>query len=101
MDGSRYALDMLFCLTEQGCIFAEQPMPINNLDDMARLHEDCKLPLILDESVQTFEDISRVDGACSGINIKMVKCGGLHRANRMIEEARNRKMKILIGCMSE
>ncbi len=96
-----FALDMIFWLQEQGCVFAEQPMPVNKLEDMSRLHEACKLPLILDESVQTFEDIARVDGACSGINIKLVKCGGLYQANKMITEARQRDMKILIGCMSE
>ena len=93
--------DMMFWLEEQGCVFAEQPMPVNKLDDIARLHEACKLPLILDESIQTCDDIARVDDACSGINIKLVKCGGLHQANKMIAEARKRSMKILIGCMSE
>ncbi len=96
-----FALDMMFWLQEQGCVFAEQPMPVNKLDDMARLHEACPLPLILDESIQTFNDIARVDGACSGINIKLVKCGGLYQANKMIADARKRNMKILIGCMSE
>ena len=96
-----FALDMLFWLQEKGCVFAEQPMPTNKLDDIARLHQECNLLLILDESVQTFNDIARVDGACSGINIKLVKCGGLYQANKMIAEARKRNMKILIGCMSE
>ena len=96
-----FALDMLFWLQEQGCVFAEQPMPVNKLDDIARLHEACTLPLLLDESVQTFEDVARVDGACSGINIKLVKCGGLYQANKLIAAARKRNMKILIGCMSE
>lgn len=96
-----FALDMMYWLQEQGCVFAEQPMPANKLEDMARLHQDCSLPLLLDESVQAYDDIARVDGACSGINIKLVKCGGLHQANKMIAEARKRNMKMLIGCMSE
>ncbi len=96
-----FALDMMYWLQEQDCVFAEQPMPVNKLDEMARLHQDCRMPLILDESVQTLEDVARVDGACSGINIKLVKCGGLYQANKMIAEAHKRNMKILIGCMSE
>ena len=96
-----FALDMLFWLQEQGCVFAEQPMPVNKLDDMARLHQECSLIMLLDESVQTYNDVARVEGACSGINIKLVKCGGLYQANKMISEARKRNMKVLIGCMSE
>lgn len=79
----------------------EQPLPRDCLEDTAMLTKDSPLPIILDEDVQTYEDVEKVAGKCDGINIKLMKCGGLREARRMIGAARDRGLKIMLGCMIE
>ncbi len=59
------------------------------------------LPLIADESCITEEDVDRCAGCFHGINIKLVKCGGLAAARRMIARARELGLKVMVGCMTE
>lgn len=96
-----FALDMIFYLQEQGAIFVEQPLAKQQLDDAVWLKEKSPLPLLADEAVQTFEDIEKIKNAYHGINIKLMKCGGMEGAMQMIHLAKRNNMKILIGCMSE
>ena len=56
------------------------------------------LPLMTDESSLTPEDIPGLWGCVDGINIKLVKCGGLRQALKMIHLARACGMKIMLGC---
>lgn len=94
------ALTEIKWLKDHGCIFIEQPLDVDH-PGMKDLHEKSPLPVYLDESVQQFDDILRLKYCCSGINIKLVKCGGLQPAIQMIKEAKRLNLKILIGCMSE
>ena len=59
------------------------------------------IPIIADEACQRLSDLDSIKGSFDGINIKLQKCGGITEALRMISRARDLKMKILIGCMSE
>jgi L-Ala-D/L-Glu epimerase len=95
------ALEMTQWLKEQGVVFVEQPMPKTLVDDIAWLTRNSPLPIIADESVQTIGDIKKVHGVFSGINIKLMKCGGLRAAYSMILMARALDMKVMIGCMTE
>ena len=96
-----FALEMCAWLAERNVLLVEQPMPKEQLDDIAWLTSKSPIPIIADEGVQRFSDIEKVKGAYSGINIKLMKCTGLHEARKMIEKARKCDMKIMIGCMSE
>jgi len=96
-----FAIDMAHWLHEKGAFLLEQPLPKTRLDDMALLTEQSPIPIIADESVWRLADLQKVLGACHGINIKLMKSGGLLEALRMINEARRLDMKILLGCMSE
>jgi L-alanine-DL-glutamate epimerase-like enolase superfamily enzyme len=96
-----FALDMIHWLKEQEAIFVEQPLPKNNLDDAQWLKEKSPLPVIADEAVQTLSDIEKISDAYHGINIKLMKCGGLNEAMKMIKRARELNLKVMIGCMSE
>ena len=96
-----YALKMIEWLSEKNVEFIEQPLPKHNLDDMAWLTEQSPLPTIADESCQRLEDIPRLKGVFSGINIKLMKCTGMREANRMITLARACDLKLMIGCMTE
>jgi L-Ala-D/L-Glu epimerase len=97
----RMALDMTLWLKEQGVVFVEQPMPKANLNDIAWLTQNSPLPIIADEAIQTIADFKSVQGAYSGINIKLMKCGGMRAAFTMIGMARVLGMKVMIGCMTE
>ncbi|MEZ6111523.1 MAG: dipeptide epimerase [Pirellulaceae bacterium] len=81
--------------------FIEQPLPADHWDGMRRLFAESALPLIADESCQLPADVDRCHGCFHGVNIKLVKCGGLTPARRMIERARELKMQVMVGCMTE
>lgn len=95
------ALKIIEWLTDKNVLFVEQAMPKNKLDDALWLYERSPLPLFADESVQTFLDIDVVKNCYHGINIKLMKCGGMFEAKKMIDKARALNLKVLIGCMSE
>jgi L-Ala-D/L-Glu epimerase len=95
------ALDMSHWLKEKGVVFIEQPMSKTAFDDTAWLTQNSPLPIIADEAFQTIADFKKVEGAYNGINIKLMKCGGLRTAFIMIKMARALGMKVMIGCMTE
>jgi L-alanine-DL-glutamate epimerase-like enolase superfamily enzyme len=88
-------------LKELGVEFIEQPLPADNWEGAKRVYEESALPIIADESCIAVEDVDRCAGHFHGINIKLVKCGGITPARRMISRARELKMKVMIGCMTE
>lgn len=100
-DDREKALDMCHWLAERGCLFVEQPMPKEKLDDTAWLTERSPLPIIADEFLQRLPDVKRAHGAYSGINIKLMKSTGLHEAYKMATLARAIDMKVMLGCMTE
>ena len=95
------ALDMIHWLKERGIVMVEQPMPKEQLDDMAWLTERSPLPTFADEAIQRLADIRRIEGAYTGINIKLMKCTGMREAWKMLNYARARGMKVMVGCMTE
>jgi L-Ala-D/L-Glu epimerase len=97
----KMALEMSYWLKDQGVVFIEQPMSKTSSEDTAWLTQNSPLPIIADEAFQTISDFSKVQGVYSGINIKLMKCGGLRSAYIMIKMARALGMKVMIGCMTE
>ncbi len=95
------ALDLIFWLKEKGVVFVEQPMPKTAIDDMAWLTQHSPLPTVADEALQRLDDVKKVHGVYSGINIKLMKCTGMHEARKMLTLAKDLHMKVMIGCMTE
>src|SRR5664280_436185 len=95
------ALEMIYWLKEKGVVFVEQPMSKTSFDDTAWLTQKSPLPIMADEAFQTIKDFTKVHGVYSGVNIKLMKCGGLQTAYAMIKMARALDMKVMIGCMTE
>ena len=95
------ALDEIFWLKEHGIQMVEQPMPKERLDDIAWITERSPLPIFADESIQRLKDIDSIKGAFNGINIKLMKCTGMHEAWKMYNYARTLGMKVMLGCMTE
>jgi L-alanine-DL-glutamate epimerase-like enolase superfamily enzyme len=88
-------------LISQGVEFIEQPMPAEMLEETAWLREQVEIPIIADEAVKSSSDIPKLAQAYDGINIKLMKSGGLLEALRMIQMAKALRMKIMLGCMIE
>jgi L-Ala-D/L-Glu epimerase len=88
-------------LKQLGVEFIEQPMAASDMIGMKEVYERSALPLIADESCIIEADVAKCYGHFHGVNIKLVKCGGLTPARRMIAEARRLGMKVMVGCMTE
>jgi L-Ala-D/L-Glu epimerase len=81
--------------------FFEQPVARGDLEGLRLVRENVPVPIIADESCVSLEDVARVAGCVDGINIKLMKCGGLHHALKMIHAARAHHLRVMIGCMIE
>jgi L-alanine-DL-glutamate epimerase-like enolase superfamily enzyme len=88
-------------LVALGVEFIEQPLPADQWESMKRVHVESALPIIADESCIVPGDVDCCAGFFHGINIKLVKCGGLTPARRMIARARQLGLKVMVGCMTE
>lgn len=84
-------------LARFGVELIEQPLPAGN-DDMLRSVKS-PVPFCADESCQTLESLPDLVGKYSFINIKLDKCGGLTEALLMAEAARQRGLRLMVGCM--
>jgi L-alanine-DL-glutamate epimerase-like enolase superfamily enzyme len=71
------------------------------LEETRWLRDQVDMPIIADEAVKTAADIPKLATAYDGINIKLMKAGGLQEAMRMIHLAKAFNMKIMLGCMIE
>ncbi len=81
--------------------FIEQPLPYDHFDEMRKVKSEIVLPVIADESVRTEKDIKKCQESFDGVNVKLVKAGGITPAKRMLIEARQLGMQTMIGCMTE
>ena len=88
-------------LADHNVEFVEQPFKAQNLGDTAKLRDVSPLPLIADENSIKSSNIPDIVHAFDGINIKLMKCGSLFEAKKMIDLARKYDMKIMLGCMVE
>lgn len=95
------ALDSILWLKEKGIELVEQPMPKEQIDDMAWLTQHSPLDTIADEAFQRLADVQKLKGVYSGVNIKLMKSTGLNEARKMIVEARKQNMSVMLGCMTE
>ncbi len=95
------ALKNIDWLSENQVEFVEQPLPAGRLDDMAWLKERSPLRLFADEDVRRPEHLLDLHGVYDGINIKLMKAGGIQPALRLIHGCRCLGMEIMLGCMIE
>jgi L-alanine-DL-glutamate epimerase-like enolase superfamily enzyme len=81
--------------------FVEQPIAAHDYDGLRLIREHVPLPIMADESCVTVADIPRLVGCVDGIVIKLMKCGGIRHALKMIHVARAHNLQIMLGCMIE
>jgi L-alanine-DL-glutamate epimerase-like enolase superfamily enzyme len=81
--------------------FCEQPIKAGHPEQLRYVKEHSKIPIVTDEDSLTAEDLPRLYGCVDGVNVKLVKTGGIRGAIKMIHTARALGMKIMLGCMVE
>jgi L-alanine-DL-glutamate epimerase-like enolase superfamily enzyme len=88
-------------LAALGVEFIEQPLKADNWDGHKKVFETSVLPIMADESCLVATDVAKCHHHFHGVNVKLMKCGGLTPGKRMLEEARTLGMKTMVGCMTE
>ncbi|TRW98079.1 dipeptide epimerase [Flavobacterium gawalongense] len=88
-------------LKKLGVEFLEQPMKADNWEGHKEVFKHSVLPIIADESCIIEEDVAKCHHYFHGVNVKLVKCGGLTPGRRMIQEAKKLGLKTMVGCMTE
>jgi L-Ala-D/L-Glu epimerase len=81
--------------------FCEQPIPAGTPERLRWIRERTSIPIVTDEDSKDADDLLALAGCVDGINVKLVKCGGIRAALAMIHTARALGLKIMLGCMVE
>lgn len=94
-------LEFVHFLKERGALFIEQPFPKEDLKKSRWLTENSPLPIVADESIKRLSDLNTISDCFHGINVKLMKSTGLREAFELIQEAKKRGLKVVLGCMAE
>ena len=81
--------------------FIEQPLKANDWKGQREVFKNSVLPIVADESCITESDVAKCYNHFHGVNIKLMKCGGITPGRRMIAEAKKLGLKTMVGCMTE
>ncbi|XZE20762.1 mandelate racemase/muconate lactonizing enzyme family protein [Pirellulaceae bacterium SH449] len=92
------AVAMSGWLKERSVVHMEQPLAPEDHASFPELFHRSSLPIFLDESCCSAQDVQRFSGCCHGVNIKLTKCGGLTEALRMIAVAQSLGLSTMVGC---
>lgn len=92
---------MMRWLAERGVDYIEQPLKEGEENELEKIYNDRPLPIYLDESCRFSENIPKFASYVDGVNMKLMKCGGITEALRIISTAKTYGLKTMIGCMSE
>ena len=95
------ARHMMGWLAERGVVYIEQPLVRGAEDQLPELFRDRALPIFVDESCRMSGDIPGFAQCVDGVNLKLMKCGGITEALRIVATARAFGLKTMIGCMGE
>jgi L-alanine-DL-glutamate epimerase-like enolase superfamily enzyme len=100
------AKDLIPWLAEQGVVLVEQPLPPQSDPEadsagFAALDLHCPIPLVADESCWDLTDLLRLAPHVDGVNIKLLKTGGLSEALLMARTARRLGLDLMLGCYSD
>lgn len=97
----REAVRTIEVLERHDIALVEQPVSGEDLDGLRFVTDRSPIPIVADESCVTLADVPRVADRCDVVNVKLMKCGGLREAIRMIHTARAHGLEVMLGCMVE
>lgn len=95
------ALQIIPVLKDLGVELVEQPLAKDDWEGMQILYKESPLPLYADEACVKEGDVAKCKNHFHGVNIKLTKCSGITPARRMIKEAKQLGLKVMVGCMNE
>ena len=95
------ARQMMQWLAQRGTEYVEQPLKEGHEDELPAIFAGRPLPIFVDESCRFAPDIPPIADCVDGVNLKLMKCGGITGALQIIEVARAHKLETMIGCMGE
>ena len=95
------AQHMMQWLAKRGVDYIEQPLKEGEEGALKTLFKGRALPIYVDESCRFSQNIPLFANHVDGVNMKLMKCGGITEALRIIATARAHGLKTMIGCMSE
>jgi L-alanine-DL-glutamate epimerase-like enolase superfamily enzyme len=81
----------------------EQPVVASDIEGLKQITQHSHIPIVADEAVFSLEDAKKIIESKSAdiINIKLMKCGGITKAVEILEYAREKKVKCMMGSMLE
>ncbi|MDJ0797306.1 MAG: dipeptide epimerase [Calothrix sp. MO_167.B12] len=95
------AIDMCRWLADLGIKYVEQPLPRGEEQHLKSVKQSSPLPIFVDESCFHSQDIPQLADSIDGVNIKLMKSGGLTEAMRMVHTARAHGLQVMFGCYSD
>ncbi len=100
------ARELIPWLAEQGVTLVEQPLPARadpeaDTAGFTALDLHCPIPLVADESCWDLHDLLRLAPHVDGVNIKLLKSGGLSEALLMARAAQRLGLDLMLGCYSD
>ncbi|MGK0575903.1 mandelate racemase/muconate lactonizing enzyme family protein [Macrococcus capreoli] len=80
----------------------EQPLKYNDMDGMKYLYDHMNVSLMADEMIKDVDDLVRLKTPHFNLlNVKLMKCGGIHNAVKLIHVAEALGIECQIGSMVE
>ncbi len=95
------AVKMSQYLANKGVNYIEQPLAVGEEESLKELSQRSPIPLFADESCFDSKDIPFLADKVQGINIKLMKTGGLSEVWRMVQIAKACNLKVMFGCYSD
>jgi L-alanine-DL-glutamate epimerase-like enolase superfamily enzyme len=95
---AKYMIDWL---SKRKCDYVEQPIVEGMEKDLKTLYKSRSLPIFVDESCRYSQDIITYYEYVDGVNLKLMKCGGITEGLRILSTAKAFGLESMIGCMSE
>lgn len=95
------AIMMMAWLAERGVEYVEQPLAEGQESELPKVFAGRPLPIYLDETIRFSNNVPTVADRCDGVNLKLMKCGGITESLRIVATARAHGLGTMIGCMSE
>ena len=95
------AKHMIEWLSKRECDYVEQPIALGKEKDLKTLYQNRLLPIFVDESCRVSKDIIQYSEWVDGINLKLMKSGGITEGLKVLSTAKAYGLQTMIGCMSE
>lgn len=95
------SIEMSGWLKARDCELIEQPLVKGDEHLLTEIFPHFELPLFLDESIRNSEDVDKFADRCHGVNLKLMKSGGISDGIKVLQRARHHNLSTMIGSMCE